>query len=517
MWFEACALFCFLTVVSSVDASNQRVETASSIGTHVIAALASTPVDTLGPDDAGYGRVYNLGQKSDSNPVPMVEIDTNTYAKRLWLGPKLRLVPLDWESRHPKVAAWNSSIYVTFSLRDDDYFVGLTKSDDFGMSWSEPILIQTVGCCVAGDPVILANDSMVWLSYNADFDNPNWLTQILARDLRSFPQEISDSVVVAYSMGEPSEGLYAAGLVAYSSALLCMFLYYDPYVNWLSLSRSDDGGGTWNWMEIDAGTAAGNPISFFLTDSVLSVVHQDGLEISIVRSLDTGNTWIEDFQVSGVGYASQSPAGASDGESTIHCNWYDFNGVPSGWGGYVHYRRSTDAGETWSEIRCLSSDCWAERVAIAGNKDYVYATWNNGHPDSPNLSLNLRYSHDQGATRSPEIVVEGTEGAWESHIAVDGDQVYFVWWEQHAPDWVRNVYFMRGAWYLPGDVDLSGDNPDIADLVYLVSYMFQGGPEPIALDAAQMNGTGGVDITDLIYVVDYMFNGGPPPVGGEGI
>jgi len=65
-----------------------------------------------------------------------------------------------------------------------------------------------------------------------------------------------------------------------------------------------------------------------------------------------------------------------------------------------------------------------------------------------------------------------------------------------------------------GDVDHSGSGPDIADLVYLVAYMFEGGPEPPCIEEADFDGIGGSfpDIADLVYVVNYMFDGGPAPV-----
>lgn len=61
------------------------------------------------------------------------------------------------------------------------------------------------------------------------------------------------------------------------------------------------------------------------------------------------------------------------------------------------------------------------------------------------------------------------------------------------------------------DGDL-GDQIDIADLVYLVDYMFNGGPPPPVMEEADIDGSGILDIADLVYLVDYMFNGGPPPV-----
>ncbi len=64
-----------------------------------------------------------------------------------------------------------------------------------------------------------------------------------------------------------------------------------------------------------------------------------------------------------------------------------------------------------------------------------------------------------------------------------------------------------------GNVDYDGgDAIDISDLVYLVDYMFTGGPEPPCFEEADMNGDTAIDISDLVWLVDYMFTGGPPPV-----
>ncbi|HOP06207.1 MAG TPA: putative Ig domain-containing protein [candidate division Zixibacteria bacterium] len=64
-----------------------------------------------------------------------------------------------------------------------------------------------------------------------------------------------------------------------------------------------------------------------------------------------------------------------------------------------------------------------------------------------------------------------------------------------------------------GDVDGNGQGPDIADLVYLVTFMFQSGPEPPDMSLVDIDGSGtGPDIADLVYLVTYMFQSGPPPL-----
>jgi hypothetical protein len=66
---------------------------------------------------------------------------------------------------------------------------------------------------------------------------------------------------------------------------------------------------------------------------------------------------------------------------------------------------------------------------------------------------------------------------------------------------------------LRGDINHNGAGPDVSDLVYLVTYMFSGGPQPPCMDEADVNGNGsGPDVSDLVYLITYMYSGGPPPV-----
>ena len=70
---------------------------------------------------------------------------------------------------------------------------------------------------------------------------------------------------------------------------------------------------------------------------------------------------------------------------------------------------------------------------------------------------------------------------------------------------------------LRGDIDDNGNGPDIADLVYMVTFMFGGGeivpcPMEADIDGSNTDPSGDSDIADLVYLVDFMFGGGPAPV-----
>jgi hypothetical protein len=50
-----------------------------------------------------------------------------------------------------------------------------------------------------------------------------------------------------------------------------------------------------------------------------------------------------------------------------------------------------------------------------------------------------------------------------------------------------------------------------ADVVYLINYLFIGGPEPMPLEAGDPNCDGAVSSADVVYLINYLFIGGPPP------
>ncbi len=64
--------------------------------------------------------------------------------------------------------------------------------------------------------------------------------------------------------------------------------------------------------------------------------------------------------------------------------------------------------------------------------------------------------------------------------------------------------------YVCGDANEDGQI-DIADVVYLINYLFTGGSAPQPWEAGDANCDGAVDIGDVVYLINYLFVGGPPP------
>jgi hypothetical protein len=64
--------------------------------------------------------------------------------------------------------------------------------------------------------------------------------------------------------------------------------------------------------------------------------------------------------------------------------------------------------------------------------------------------------------------------------------------------------------YFCGDAN-SDETANIGDAVYLISYIFKGGPAPDPLEAGDANCDGNVNVGDAVYLIAYVFKGGPEP------
>ncbi|MDD4052298.1 MAG: immune inhibitor A, partial [candidate division Zixibacteria bacterium] len=74
----------------------------------------------------------------------------------------------------------------------------------------------------------------------------------------------------------------------------------------------------------------------------------------------------------------------------------------------------------------------------------------------------------------------------------------------------REMTFVKTA-YICGNAN-GDESVNIADAVYIISYVFRGGPAPDPLAAGDANGNGTVNVADAVYLVNYIFRGGPAPV-----
>ena len=81
----------------------------------------------------------------------------------------------------------------------------------------------------------------------------------------------------------------------------------------------------------------------------------------------------------------------------------------------------------------------------------------------------------------------------------------------YKPIFTKGVFLIIP--YKPGDADYDM-NVDVSDVIYLINYLFKGGPPPYPLVAGDVDGDCDIDVSDVIYLINYLFKGGPLPQPG---
>lgn len=64
--------------------------------------------------------------------------------------------------------------------------------------------------------------------------------------------------------------------------------------------------------------------------------------------------------------------------------------------------------------------------------------------------------------------------------------------------------------YICGDAD-NNDLVTISDAVYMINYIFSGGPAPNPVESGDADCNGLVTISDVVFLINYIFGGGPVP------
>ncbi|HEX9912384.1 MAG TPA: dockerin type I repeat-containing protein, partial [candidate division Zixibacteria bacterium] len=69
---------------------------------------------------------------------------------------------------------------------------------------------------------------------------------------------------------------------------------------------------------------------------------------------------------------------------------------------------------------------------------------------------------------------------------------------------IKYVQFLRG--------DANRDSKvSLADIVYLINYLFKFGPTPEPNQSGDANCDGKVSLGDIVYLINYLFKFGPAP------
>ncbi len=79
-----------------------------------------------------------------------------------------------------------------------------------------------------------------------------------------------------------------------------------------------------------------------------------------------------------------------------------------------------------------------------------------------------------------------------------------------SPFSAEGSFAVSEAPYTCGDASADGV-VSIGDAVFVINYIFGGGPAPVHAEAADADCSGSISIADAVYIINFIFGGGPPP------
>lgn len=278
------------------------------------------------------------------------------------------------------------------------------------------------------------------------------------------------------------------------------------------LLRHDDGSDVWSapgYFEI-LGGGGGPPCIADIDGDGIPEIGVAGRARYVVIEAWNGLTWTGTLKWQVVIHDSSSGNASSsafdfnhDGKYDIvysdECKLFIFGDPPAN---HIHWDMDFRPSFTSCEMPVIAdvdNDGWVEIVVPLNNyRDENCCGWS-----TPNTGIEV-----WGNSGPAWPVCRRIWNQHTYHITNINDDATVPQFETN--NWeIYNNYRVQKL-YCHGDLDASGEI-NIADLTYLVDYLFRGGPAPDPLLLGDCDCDGQVNIADLTYLVDYLFRGGPPP------
>ena len=104
-----------------------------------------------------------------------------------------------------------------------------------------------------------------------------------------------------------------------------------------------------------------------------------------------------------------------------------------------------------------------------------------------------------GESESDNYRIPVNSGAQPSAIGISQSNTYMV-----QAGYVLASHFKRGDTNADGIINS-------ADVVFLINYLFKGGPDPCPPEAGDASHDCVINSADVVYLINYLFKGGPAP------
>lgn len=195
---------------------------------------------------------------------------------------------------------------------------------------------------------------------------------------------------------------------------------------------------------------------------------------------------------------------------------YDFFGYDPR--SLVGVRLNSDGNERWARTFYSPSptgdgyESGGTSVAVDANQNAVFGY-------SPCWPHTVKYSPEGDLLWWRPFAVDSAGLGTFRDLAADQDGNVYVIGEVpqqvSGTEWLEDIVLYKypaSCCLLRGDMNESG-GVTVADITFLIGYVFRGGPPPYCLTEADVSGDGHVTVVDVTSLIAYVFRGGPAPAG----
>jgi len=347
-----------------------------------------------------------------------------------------------------------------------------------------------------------SSEGAAWGDYDNDGDLDLYLAKFYGEANKLFRNNGGGSFtdVTSGPLGDTREGISVDWGDYDNDGDLDLYLVNNGQAN--KLFRNDGGG---NFTDVtsgplgDAGYGLSAAWGDYDNDGDLDIYLTNSYCCNKLFRNDGGGVFV-DATTGGLGDAQQYSAGTAWGDYDKDGDLDLFVANTGTWDNNRLFRNEVGSKNHWLHVDLVGvisnkAGIGARVRVVAGGKSQIREISGGSGFCSQN-SLTAEFGLGS-STSVDSLIIRWPSGIVQKQTGIPIDTLLRI---------TEAVAFIRG--------DANGDGViNVNDVVYLINYLFIGGPAPNPLQAGDANSDGLVNVNDVVYLINYLFIGGPPPCG----